>query len=127
MRNKKKKLTSLIVEQSGDNRIKSALVDIEGLYQGKKLEFIEEIKIITTQRFSSKGTKLQFDEITVHNKTEEKLSKNCTEKCRLNILIVDNDPVNLLALYGLLLEIGFKSVCCDSGSQAVREFQKKLQ
>ena len=50
------------------------------------------------------------------------ISEDCTENCNVNILIVDDSPINLMALYGMILKYNLKCMCFGSGQDAVREF-----
>ena len=51
-------------------------------------------------------------------------SKNCTEECLKDVLLVDDEPMNLFALEGLARFMKFNPVACSSGVEALRVYQK---
>ena len=66
----------------------------------------------------------KFNKVVVPKKSfsSKILSDDCTENCNVSILIVDDSPINLMALYGMILKYNLKCICFGSGIEAVREF-----
>lgn len=51
----------------------------------------------------------------------------CSELCSANILLIDDDRLNLMALEGILsYNFHLKTISCDRGQDALEIFQKNL-
>lgn len=61
------------------------------------------------------------------SKTIKKYSSSCSPTCHQNVLIVDDDSMNLIALYGILVGFGIQPAVANSGQMAVKLFQEKYK
>lgn len=61
----------------------------------------------------------------LQRRTNKKFSSKCTTLCRSNVLVVDDEPFNCIAVQGICRMFGFESVACHDGMEAMSIFQKK--